>query len=483
MPRISLTGGDYRAQALIASAQSCINLYGEPMPQNEGEQVQYTYYQTPGMAYYFPVATASGVVRCLYTATNLFTFAAIDDTVYALDATNAGLKTQIIGHITAGTTPVRMQDNGIACVVTDGSGNGWYFPLPANPGSLVAISDPAFYGSNTPVVLDTFLIFNRPGTNQWYVSPSNYAGNSTQFDGLYIVAKTTYPETIMALAVSGQVIWILGLTNTELWYDSGASDFPFQRMSGVAIDSGCIATYSVVSENGNIFWLGRTQHGERVVMAGSGYQARRISTFAIEARFAGYDIVSDALGMTYQQSGHTFYVLTFPTQDETWVYDVTVDIWHQRTSLGADGLQHRWRPNAICVNLTNILTGDNDGSSIYRLAPGIYADDVNTTIGARSITRTRDFPHMVSDGRRGIFRQFTVDMTSGTSQTVSLSMSADRGNTYSQPIRLSTGTTPDTYPTAWRLGLSRDAVFRVSWSFPAETALNGAFLTLEPVRS
>jgi hypothetical protein len=485
MPRLSLTGGDYQARGLIASAQTCVNLYPEPNP--EGSPSPYTYYPTEGLSFFFRPVGASGTVRCLYSASNARRFGIIGNQVWFLNGpgpTPGPNSSFLVGTIGSISGPAAMQDNGIVVVVVDGSANGWYFPINPGPNDVTQISDPAFYGANTIAYLDTFLIFNNPNTNQWYVSPSNYAGNSTPFDGTYLVAKTTDPDTVAAVAVVGQMLWIIGIYNIELWYDSGASDFPFQRLSGVAINCGCMAPSSVVVDDGNIYWLGRSQHGSRQVRLGNGTEATIISTRAVEDAIASYHTVSDAIGMIYQLNGHSYYILTFPTADATWVYDATTQLWHQRASLMPDGLQHRWRPTALMLIDDEIHAGDAMGDgSIYLITPHVLADDNGTAIGALPITRTRDFPHIMADGRRGIFRQFTLDMTTGTNQTVYVSMSADRGNTFSAPIALSTGATPDTYPTLWRLGLSRDVVFRVSWSFAVETALNGAFLTMDAVRS
>ena len=42
----------------------------------------------------------------------------------------------------------------------------------------------------------------------------------------------------------------------------------------------------------------------------------------------------------YQEQGHTFYVLNFPTAGATWVWDVTTDVWHERGfwNANSDGL-------------------------------------------------------------------------------------------------------------------------------------------------
>ena len=52
--------------------------------------------------------------------------------------------------------------------------------------------------------------------------------------------------------------------------------------------------------------------------------------------------IADAIGFTYTQRGHKFYVLTFPTGGLTLVYDIAQGLWHERQSYG----QTRWNPAA-----------------------------------------------------------------------------------------------------------------------------------------
>jgi hypothetical protein len=47
-------------------------------------------------------------------------------------------------------------------------------------------------------------------------------------------------------------------------------------------------------------------------------------------------VVSDAIGYTYTEEGHEFYVLILPTADATWVYDLTTGYWHQRAVVRSD---------------------------------------------------------------------------------------------------------------------------------------------------
>ena len=91
-------------------------------------------------------------------------------TVYSIDpATWAGT---LLGNITPGLrTPVSMQDNGLDMVIVDGTANGWTdHDLADN--TFAQINDPnsMFSGADRVDYLDTFLLFNKPATPQFYIS-------------------------------------------------------------------------------------------------------------------------------------------------------------------------------------------------------------------------------------------------------------------------------------------------------------------------
>ena len=68
-----------------------------------------------------------------------------------------------------------------------------------------------------------------------------------------------------------------------------------------------------------------------------------------------------------------------------------------------------------------------------------------------------------------------------TSQLVFLEWSDDRGHSYGNPVSQPIGDRGEYLTSAsWnRLGYARDRVFRITWSVPVATALQGAFITLD----
>ena len=124
------------------------------------------------------------------------------------------------------------------------------------------------------------------------------------------------------------------------------------------------------------------------------------------------------------------------------------------------------------------LIGDWQNGKIYALSINTFTDDGNP------IPHIRTFPHLIHDGKKTTYQQFTADIECGLEDGIlSLRWSDDRGRSYGNPVVQTMGNQGD-YLTQvnWsRLGIARDRVFELSWSSPVKTALNGAWLQVGKV--
>jgi hypothetical protein len=473
--RIPLTTGAYQTRSVIAEAQRSVNLYAEANPQDA--PCPFTYYPTPGLTL-VSAPPVAGESRGIYTASNGKRYEVVGPSVYTVSSTNVYT---LLGKLASSAGPVSMVDNGTDLFIVDGTVNG--FTVRIATSVMSPVTDPAFYGADKVDFVDGFFLFNRPGTQQFYIS----LFDDVTFDPLDIASKSTYSDDLVTLAVMHREIWLFGALTTEVWYNTGASDFTFGRMPGVFIEHGCAAKHSVAKIDLALFWLGQDLQGQNVVFAGRNYSAERISTHSIEQALAGYSRIDDAIGFSYQQGGHAFYVLTFPTANATWCFDVVTGQWHQRAYLEADGTLSRHRMNCHSLNGGRNLVGDWQTGAVYMLDQNAYTDNGAT------IEYIRAFPHILgADGNRVMFRQFIADMEVGNGlpddsaePQVRLRWSDDRGRSWGNWVTASLGKVGE-YLTSiqfQRLGYARDRVFELSWSAPVKTALNGAFVDVSRART
>jgi hypothetical protein len=343
------------------------------------------------------------------------------------------------------------------------------------------------------------------GTGSGFSWTVSAVGAGSAFDSLDTAAKTGSADPIVALiAVHGQ-LWLVGSLTTEIWYNSGAADFTFERQPGAFIEHGCAAPYSVAKQDIATFWLSQDREGRGIIIKGSGYDVERISTHAIEADIQTYTTVSDAIGYCFQQQGHAFYVLTFPTADKTWAYELKTGQWHELAWSDGNGTLHRHRANGCCYAYGKNIITDWQNGILYTLDPSALTDAGNP------ITRIRTIPHLIKDGRRVTYQSLTIDMqlgTMGSAQNgvtrdedfstdfgfdfgplledpknhISVRWSDTRGASFGNPITQPIGNAGEFLKvlTFNRLGMARDRVFEISWSAPIPTALNGVFIEAIP---
>jgi hypothetical protein len=136
----------------------------------------------------------------------------------------------------------------------------------------------------------------------------------------------------------------------------------------------------------------------------TGYQSQIISTSQIEYQIQNYSTKSDAIGYAYTQEGHSFYVLTFPTEGKTWCYDITTGIWHTRSS-GLTGGRHR--SNCCIYFAGKNIVGDYVNGNLYEL-------DLDTYTDFGSTIQRRRTAQVVHNNRKRLFHsQLEIEFESG----------------------------------------------------------------------
>lgn len=479
MAQAPLIDGYYKAKSIIAGAQRLCNLF--PEENQKSSPVPYTNYQRPGLKL---MVMGGAPSRCLYRSTDGQLFAVIGIEVYYI-APDWSLT--FLGDIAAGTTMCSMSDNGTVAVLVDGTPAGYTINLATH--AFAAIVDDAFYGSTRVEYMDTYFIFNRPGTTQFYLSPPLWNGTDP-FDALDIANKIGGADLLQCAAANAGNIQLIGTLTTEIWYNNQGTDFVFARVPSVFIEHGTPAPYSVVQNDVGTYFLSQDDDGGCIFLKIVGYDAKRFSTHAIEAEISKYDTVSDCIAMTYQQEGHAFVRFSFPSADKTWVWDEGSQLWHEQTWTDTDGIEHRHRAATTAYAYTKNLAGDWETGRTYQEDVNTFVDQ--TPVEAPIVFR-RGFPHILNDGKRLSYSKFIINMEVGTAAglldteepLVSLRWSDTRGATWGDPVTTGMGSTGEygRWATFWQLGMGQDRVFELFWSAPYKTALNGAFIDTTPAGS
>jgi hypothetical protein len=358
-----ILGSAYVARSINAADNRMVNLFPEVIP--EGGKEAAFLNRAPGLNFLQTVGT--GPIRGLWAhQTNGSDFYVVSgNEFYKLSGLNA---TPILLGTVIGAGPVSIADNGTQLFI---AANGPSYIYNEVTNVFAAINDPDFAGAKTVAYLDGYFVFNQPNSQIIWVSQLL---NGSSVDPLDFASAEGSPDGVVGLIADHRELWVFGTDSVEVWYNSGAADFPLQRIQGAFNEIGCVSAYTIAKMDNGLFWLGTDARGQGIVYRANGYTGVRISTHAIEYAIAQYGNISDAIAYTYQQEGHAFYVLTFPSGNATWVYDVATQAWHERAGFDS-GEFMRHRSNCQCNFGGNIIVGDFQNGNIYTLDLDVYADN------------------------------------------------------------------------------------------------------------
>jgi hypothetical protein len=334
--------------------------------------------------------------------------------------------------------------------------------------AIMPSTDGAFTGANTVDIVDNYFVYNRPSSQQWGASNAL----SPISVGTSFSSKDGSPDNLVALIVDHREVYLLGEASSETWVDVGAAQFPFQRIPGTSTQHGIAATFSVARLGNSFAYLSRNNRGQAEIMQMNGYIPQRISNHAVENTLVD-KYVDDAIAWTYQLEGHEVYVISFPTINITWAYDIASGMWHKWLYTNNLGQFERHRGNCCALFQGMVLVGDYANGTIYKL------DKQNYTDSGQNVRRLRRAPHLVADLQRQYFEELQIQFQPGvgTSNTLNpqamLRWSNDGGSTWSNEYWVSIGQQGKYKNRAiWRrLGMARDRIFEVSVSDPINAVI------------
>jgi hypothetical protein len=508
-----ILGSTYVTRSVNAADARMVNLFPEIVPEAGKEPAFLN--RAPGLKLLSTVGT--GPIRGLwaFSPNDGIGFVVSGNELYKI---NNSYVATLLGSV-SGTGPVSMTDNGtqlfIAC-------NGPSFIYNAATNAFGQITDPDFPGAVTVTYLDGYFVFNEPDSQKLWVTQLL---DGTSIDPLDFASTEGSPDGLLAVISNFREVWAFGTNSIEVWFDSGATDFPLQRIQGAFNELGCAAPFSIAKMDNGLFWLGRDRRGQGIVYRANGYTGQRISTHAVEWQIQQYTDMSDAIGYTYQQDGHSFYVLVFPTANTTWVYDVATQAWHERASWD-NGAFTRHRGNCQMAFNNKILIGDFQNGNVYAFDLTDYSDngdiqkwlrtwralptgqnnlkrtaqhslqlDIESGVGLNGsmiseaiYLQTEDDQYLITESGDYLISDDATPITQGSDPQVMLRWSDDGGHTWSNEHWAPIGKIGEYYKRVFwrRLGMTlklRDRVYEVSGTDPVKIDIMGAELLLSPTNA
>jgi hypothetical protein len=397
--KFNFIGASYTSQSVNADCQTTLNLYPETIESQEGKN-RMVLYTVPGKKP-FCALDELPVRGQVLVAGRAF---AVGGSIFSEQLAN-GTKTNY-GNVANDGTPVSIAA-GTNQIIIASAGSAYVFDLTAN--TLTPI--PAGTLANVAQVgyCDGFFLALLKNSHTWQASALL---DATTWPPLSIATINVFIDNILSILVDHREVWLFGLTKSCVYYDSGNSPFPFDLVPGGFIEQGISAANSPVRLDNSIFWLGGDERGNAVAWRARGYTPSRVSNHAVEFAWQGYATVADAVGYSYQDQGHAFWVLYFPTANKTWVYDVSTNMWHERGRWNAaNGVYTADRSQNHIFAFGKHLVGDWASGKIYQMSISFYDDDGNP------IRRVRRAPHISDEMDWSFHHQLQIDLETGLGPT------------------------------------------------------------------
>ena len=466
----NFVGGTYESASAIAAGEECINFFSEQVP--VGGKTRSMLVSGPGIT--TRATSTEAPCRGLFQEDGR-AFGVYGATLYEISSTYVFTSR---GTITNDGNPVTMDTNGDAGgeLFIVGGDTGYVFTLATNV-LTTEVTDVTFGGQ-----IDGFFLALDHDTSTLKISESL---DGTTWDGTQIAQRTAGSDPWHGMTVIRREAVLIGEYTGEVFFNNGASPFPFALRPGSFFEVGIKAHWSLARFGTTCAWLGQTRRGGTAVYWLNGYIPEPISTPGIEWLIQSYEEdgdIGNAVGWTYDREGHSFYVLEFPTQNKTLVYDATTNQWHRRGLYSSNDNDFlTWRPRWHCKAFDRNLVGDGGGAGLYSLSSTVYTD-----VGGAALRRVRRSPHLSAENVRLFFEYFELECDRGVGTTVgqgvdpliSLRYSDDGGKTWSDARTRELGALGK-YDTRVRwdmCGSGRDRVWEISVTDPVAVRIMDAFV-------
>jgi len=314
---------------------------------------------TPGLLEWVDTAN-NAEVRGIHRLTANIAYAVVGNKVFRLSA--AGVATECDNTLDSITGLVEMSSDGTYLMIVEPDMAGHY----VTGTTVTKITDTDFPSPSSLTFQDGYHIVTETGTGKFFISPQNDpSGNWNALD--YSTAEGS-PDYAVRGFMSHREFFVFGEDSIEPYQNTGNADFPFERLPGRFVEHGLGARGSVAKFVDNLIWLA-DDFSVRTFSQGVPTPATPATLSAI---INGYTTKIDAFGYTFKKDGNSFYSITFPSEDKTWLLNSDSTSWCQWSSGLLEG---RHRANCHCYFNGKNLVGDYENGKIYELSDTTYTDD------------------------------------------------------------------------------------------------------------
>ena len=459
---LPIIGGTSIGKSININNQRSINMYARL--ENAGAKTPAGIYQVHGLEYLETRGT--GPCRSNGIQFGNSTYFVSGNELIAFDSVYSG---STIGTLNSSTARCEGAAGRDYLMIVDGTDGYTY-----DGTTFAQIADADFPANPSHVdYLDGYFIVNRGGTDEYYTSANE---DPTSWGALDFGTAENNPDEILALAATFKDLYLIGKNVSEIHYNSKNPDFPFEAYPGGVVEIGIRAPHSLAKGSIGLFFLASNAEGDAFVVNMNGPQYQVISDFDTAYSINNLSVTTDAIGSLYRKDGETFYVLTFPSADKTYVYDINTKLWHERKSRNVG----RWIGSGVGYVGEKHIVGEFNSGKFYTLSNAVYTE------GGAILERTRQCQIFHSKGLNLEHRELELVIQAGVGLTtgqgsdpqIMMDYSDDFGRTWSSELWATMGKIGK-YETRliWdKLGDAENRIYRFKVTDPVNFSIVNAFV-------
>jgi hypothetical protein len=468
---IPLSLGFSEGRSKAVNDGRCVNVY--PCVNQSDAKSPFTLSERPGLKPFARPTADDGEVKSMVKVGDLL-YSVIKDKFLSTDV-NTLVSTEL-GTLTDAKGRAWIERNANSQIMIATGEIGYVYDW--STALFGQIADDSFPGAVSLTFQDQYGVTVDPDSGRLRNSALN---DFTDWEATNFVTAEAAPDNLLSIISDHQEIIGLGEYTTEIYSNVGDVAAVFQRLQGGFLEIGVNAPQSIAKVTNVVLWLDdRLQ-----VRLLESYSPSIVSSPAISYQLQKLSRTDDAIGMAHIWNGHAFYILTFPTAERTFVYDITASaaagtaLWHELSSYPLDSA-NRWRGNSLLQSGDVTYIGDYSNGWIYTLDEDTHTDNLQPMQRIWTTSSVQDI-----ELRRALFHhelELEVEPGVGTDDEdlpeVAMQYSDDGGNTWSNELVESIGSIGEYKNRArWHgLGESRNRIYMFTISDNVKVEVVGVYL-------
>lgn len=460
--KIPLLGGESTHRIAKISDRQSINW--RPKAELPGSKTQISLMPWPGLTKITTIDSGPGRANTVEFKGHLYGIS--NNSLFKMDTSDVVTSVGVL-NTTSGWCVIAVGRTHI--MITDGT-NGYTY----DASTFAVISDADYPDDATHCAyLDGRFIAMNGGTDIFFISDDE---DPTSWGALNFASAEAHPDNILAITTNTKDIYFFGGASIQIYFNSSNPDFPFDPYPNT-IEYGIHAQYSLVQDDKGMYCLAIKPHGGLVVINILGFSGTIISDPDISWTINQLSVTNDAIGAIYDLEGESYYILTFPSADITYAFNLQTGFAHRLKSFGVG------RDRALGYGTLNKrqFCMDYSNAKLYELDFDKYTQD-----GA-VIERYRRAQVIHNNNHRIIYDEIVIDIKPGVGNgdeanpVLELRWSDDGAETWSSWYSRSMGAIGE-FKTrlVWRrLGISRGRIFEYRCTDPVLAVIIDAYARVE----